>query len=60
MKYEDLHVFVVWQTDKTDKYGEIIYENSKKNFKGNKWEARKYADKHNMDIRFTTMTEVII
>ena len=43
MKYE---IFVVWETDETDERGEIIYKNPNLNFKGNRWDARKYADKH--------------
>ena len=43
MKHE---VFVVSETFELDGYGEVIYINSTWNFKGNKWDARKYADKH--------------
>ena len=43
MKHE---VFVVSETFELDEYGEVIYINPTWNFKGNKWDARKYANEH--------------
>ena len=43
MKHE---IFVVRETNEVDDYNEIIYINNNHNFKGNKWDARKYADEH--------------
>ena len=43
MKHE---IFVVHETTEVDSYGEKIYINPNCNFKGNRWNARSYADEH--------------